>query len=215
MSQSWLRCSTNISIRNNSLKTWVKSRRSTRSARNHNNYSSTWTTQRSSIFSRILQNINVLIAMLSPRSGSFVAVAGKFWSTRWVLQHFKKLRFNFNLLLCHQRRIPVEDQNMVSLNDKWCSTRRSTCLRKQDKVKMVTIQQSFQGGTSKKETESHWRSTILAKRKSCFTIASLLKDTTFQPHELNGYRTPNIEFFVWMLMDPRNLFDSDKNVPLH
>ena len=45
----------------------------------------------------------------------------------------------------------------------------------------------------------HWR-----KGKSCFTIASLLKDTTVQPHELNGYRTPNSGFFVWMLMGLRN-----------
>ena len=57
----------------------------------------------------------------------------------------------------------------------------------------------------RKDTEIHWRSTILAKRKSCFTTASLLKDTTFQPHEQNGYRTPNIGFFVWMLMGLRNL----------
>ena len=33
---------------------------------------------------------------------------------------------------------------------------------------MATIRQSFQGGTNKKDTESHWRSTILAKGKSCF-----------------------------------------------
>ena len=33
---------------------------------------------------------------------------------------------------------------------------------------------------------SHWRSTILAKRKSCFSVASLLKDTTIQLRKLNG-----------------------------
>ena len=33
----------------------------------------------------------------------------------------------------------------------------------------------------------------LAKKKSCFTIASLL---TIQLHELNCYRTPNFGFFV-------------------
>ena len=48
-------------------------------------------------------------------------------------------------------------------------------MRKQDKVNMA-IRQSFQGGTNKKDTESHWRSTMLAKRKSCFSIASLLED---------------------------------------
>ena len=80
-----------ISIRNNSLKTWVKSRRSTGSAGNHKNYSMTWTKQRSSNFARILQNFNVLIAMPFQKSGSFIAVAGEIWSTRRVLQQPKRL----------------------------------------------------------------------------------------------------------------------------
>ena len=178
-SQNLSRCSRNISIRNNSLKTWVRSRRSTNSARTHNNYSSTWTTQRSSSFARIAQNINVLIAMPSPNSGSYIAVAGEIWSTRGVLQHSRRpiaiLLQSLDLSLII---IPVEDQHMVSLKDRWCSTRRSICLRKQDKVYMATIRQSFEGGTNKLDTESHWRITILAERKSCFTIASLLRDTT-------------------------------------
>ena len=33
-------------------------------------------------------------------------------------------------------------------------------------------------GTNKKDTEGQWRSTILAKKKSCCTIASLLEDVT-------------------------------------
>ena len=45
-------------------------------------------------------------------------------------------------------------------------------------------------------TEGHWRSTTLAKRKSCFSIASLLKDTILQLRKLNACRTPNIGFFV-------------------
>ena len=64
----------------------------------------------------------------------------------------------------------------------------------------TTQPSSFQGGMNKKNTESHWRSTILTKRKSCFSIASLLKDTTTQLRNLNGCRTPNIGFFVGMLM---------------
>ena len=51
---------------------------------------------------------------------------------------------------------------------------------------MAAIRQPFQGGTNKKDTESHWQSTMLAKRKSCFSIASLLKDTTIQLRELSG-----------------------------
>ena len=45
---------------------------------------------------------------------------------------------------------------------------QSRCLRKQDRVNMATIRQSSQDGANKKITGSHWRSTILAKRKSCF-----------------------------------------------
>ena len=37
---------------------------------------------------------------------------------------------------------------------------------------MAAIRRYFQGGTNKKYTESHWRNTILAKRKSCFSIAT-------------------------------------------
>ena len=113
------------------------------------------------------------------------------------------------------KTIPVEDQSMANLNARSCSSRRRRCLRKQDKKNMVAIRRYFQGGMHKKDTEFRWRSTILVKRKSCFTIASLLKDTTTQVHELNGYRTPNIGFFVCMLMGPRNIFDSDKNLPTH
>ena len=112
------------------------------------------------------------------------------------------------------RRIPVEDQNMVSLKDKWSSTRRNKCLTKQDKANLGAIRRYFQGGTNKKDPESHKRSTILAKRRSCFSIASLLKDTTIRLRELHGCRTPNVGFFVWMLIDLKSLFDSDQNMPL-
>ena len=36
------------------------------------------------------------------------------------------------------------------------------------KVNMAPIRQSFQTGTNKKDPESHWRSTILAKRSHVF-----------------------------------------------
>ena len=94
------------------------------------------------------------------------------------------------------RRIPVEDQRTAKLNDRSSSSRRRRCLRKQDKKNMAAIRRCFQGGTNKKDTEGHWWSTILARKKSCFTIGSLLRDMIIQPHELNGYKTPNIGFFV-------------------
>ena len=65
-SQKLSRCSKNISMRNTSLKTWVKNRRSTSSVRNHNSYSKIWTKQRSSNFAIILQNFTVLRYNRSP-----------------------------------------------------------------------------------------------------------------------------------------------------
>ena len=126
-----------------------------------------------------------------------------------------RLRLYFNPWLLSLRRIPVEHQNMVHLKDRWCFSRRSICLRKQEKRNIRVIRRFAQDGMHKKNTKICWRSTILAKKKSCFSIASLMKDTTFQLRELNGYRTPNIGFFVWMLMGPKSLFDSDQNLPLH
>ena len=38
-----------------------------------------------------------------------------------------QVRFDFNPWLLSLRRIQVEDQNMVSLKDRWCSTGRSRC----------------------------------------------------------------------------------------
>ena len=74
--------------------------------------------------------------------------------------------------------------------------RRNRCLRNQDKANMAAIRRYFRGGTNKEHTECLWWSTILAKKKSCFSIASLLKDTTIRLRELSGCRTPNIGFFV-------------------
>ena len=104
---------------------------------------------------------------------------------------------------------------MVLLKDKWCSSERNRCYTKQDKANTETVRRYLQGGTTKKSTESHWRSIKFAKRKSCFSIASLLKDTTIRLRELSGCRTPNIGFFVWMLMGLKSLFHSDQNLPLH
>ena len=52
-------------------------------------------------------------------------------------------------------RIPVDEQSTVNLNDKSCSAGRSRCQRKQDKRNMASIRRYFQGGTNKKDTESH------------------------------------------------------------
>ena len=206
-SQSWLRCSRNISIR-----TSIPERHESKAGVQQVQRGITTITRRHEPHRdlRILQNINVLIAMPFPKSGLFIAVAGDIWGTRG-----RPIAILLQSLALSLRKIPVEDQNMVSLKDKWCSARRNRFLRKQDKANMAAIRRYFQGGTKKKDTERHWRSTILAKKKSCFSIASLLKDTTFQLHDLNGCRTPNIGFFVWMLMVLKSLFDRVQNLSLH
>ena len=54
--------------------------------------------------------------------------------------------------------------------------RAKEMLKKRDKSNAETIRRYFQGGTNKKDTEGQWRSTILANKKTCFSIVSLLKD---------------------------------------
>ena len=102
-SQSWLRCSRNISIINTCLRTWVISRRSTGSARNHKNYSSTWTTQRSLNFARIPQNINVPIAMIFRYRVRLLQLREKF---EVLADSYNtpedQLRLYFNPWLCHR-----------------------------------------------------------------------------------------------------------------
>ena len=65
------------------------------------------------------------------------------------------------------------------------------------------------------DTESHCRSTILAKRKSCFSIASLLKDTTLQLTKAK--RLQNAKDWTLRLNADglKSLFDSDQNLSLH
>ena len=139
-SQNLSRCSKNIGIRNNSLKTCVKSRRDTGSARNHNNYSSTWTPQRSSNFARTLQNFNVLIAIPLRKSGIICAVAGEIWSTSGVLQQTRR---RITTVL---QSVALSGPKHGNLNDKSCSSRRRRCLRKQDSKSTGTIQRFSHGG---------------------------------------------------------------------
>ena len=64
-------------------------------------------------------------------------------------------------------------------------------------VMFYKAKKMLQGGTNKKDTEGHWRSTRLAKSKSCLLdrIARERHDYT-QLRKLNGCRSPNIGFFV-------------------
>ena len=72
--------------------------------------------QGSSNFAKISQNINVLIAMLSPKSGSFIAVAGEIWSTRGVQQHSSRpIAILLQSLAWSLRRILLTDTPHTSL----------------------------------------------------------------------------------------------------
>ena len=92
----------------------------------------------------------------------------------------------------------------IGLKDCRVSAKRASCVFRHYFI-ASTNSGCCRRGMHRNDTEIHWRSTILAKKKSCFATASLLKDTTFQPQEQNVYRTPNIGFFVWMLMSLRHL----------
>ena len=165
--------------------------------------------QRSSNFARILKNFNVLIAIPLRKSGSLFVVAGEISSTKRSPITTQKANDDYTSMpgFLSLSRTSLENQSTANLNDKSCSSRRRRFLRKQDKKNMAAFRRFFQDGMHKKDTEGHWRSRILAKKKLCLTIASL--------HELNDYRTPNIGFFVRMLMGTRNLVDSDKIFPMH
>ena len=180
-SQNSSRCSKNIGIKNNSIKTRVKSKRSTGSANNRNNCSSTWTTLRSSNFARILQNFNVLIAIPSRKSGSFVAVAGEIWSTCGVPQQprrriatpLQSLALSLSKFQSRTKARPIwtTDHVLQGERDAQESKTRTTWQPSDDTFKVVR---------SKRKKRGHSQSTMLAKKKSCFTIASLLNDMIIQ-----------------------------------
>ena len=212
-------CSRSISMRNNSLKTWVKSRRSTGSARNHKNCSKMWIKHRSSNFARILQNFNVLIAIPLRKSGSFVAVAGEIWSTSGVPHQPRRLIatcFNPGFVIKkNSSRGPKHGQSERQI----MFVKAKEMFKKQDKKNRVAIRRYFQGGMHKKRIPKvtggaqHWR-----KRKSCFTIAWLLKDTTIQLHELS--RSQNARHWVLRFecrkMQDACLAETQKSlVPIH
>ena len=94
--RSWSRSSNHISTKNNFLKVWVRRRRSTSSVKHRKNCFKIWTRQRSSNFARILQNINVSIAIPLRQSGLFNAIAGEIWSTGRSPATFKKDNCDFN-----------------------------------------------------------------------------------------------------------------------
>ena len=94
------------------------------------------------------------------------------------------------------RRILVEDQSMANRRHKFCSSGRKTCKEKQRKRRTEVIRQFLPSGKHKKATEVHWQSTIVAKRKSCFTTELLWKITTAQLRKLNEYKFQSIGFSV-------------------
>ena len=99
------------------------------------------------------------------------------WSTSGVLQQPRRLIATLlQSLALLFGRIPVEDQSTVHPKDRSCFSRRRRCSRKQDSHSTGAIRRFSQDGMHKKDTEIHWQCTMLAKKKSCFSIASLFKD---------------------------------------
>ena len=101
-----------------------------------------------------------------------------------------------NPWLCHKEEFQSRTKHGVSERQVMFYKANQMLKKARQKQTWQPSDEYFQGGTNKKDPESHWRSTILAKRKSCFSIASLLKDTTFQLRDVSGRRTPDIGFFV-------------------
>ena len=101
------------------------------------------------------------------------------------------LRLYFNPWLCHL--------------EEFCSRTKARPIWTTNHVLQgeADSEESETSWTREPYTEILWQSTILARTKLYFTIASLLNDMIVQLHELNDYRTPNIGFFVWMLMHPK------------
>ena len=105
------------------------------------------------------------------------------------------------------RRIPVEDQSTRQSERQIMFFKAKEMLKKASQRKnMAAIRQFFQGGMNKKNTESHWRSTILAKEKSCFfdRIALERHDYTATKAE----RLQNAKHWILRLNadGPQNLF---------
>ena len=216
-SQNLSKCLKNIGMRNNSLKIWVKSRRPTDSAMNHNNFSSTWTTQR-----EIFGLCGVSVKLQCPDYNAFSEIGIIYGSSGKNLKYLRsptttqKTNNDYSsipdsVILKNSSRGPKHGQSERQI----MFFKTKEMLKKARQEKHGSHPTILSRWHDHEEYESHWRSTRLTKRKSYFSIVSLLLDTTIQLRELSGCRTPNIGFFVWMLMGLKSLFDSDQNLPTH
>ena len=207
-SQSWSRCSRNISIRNNFLKDMSQKQEINRFSKELQNRSTTWPTQRSSNSARIVKNFNVLIAMLFFFSeiGIICCSCGRKLKYKRSPTTTQKAYCDFTSILGF-----VIEKNSSRGPKHGASERQVMFYRAREMLKKA--RKPKHGGHptilarwfSQEGYRKSLRSTFLAKSKFCFSIASLLKDTTIQLHKLSGYRTPNIGFSVWMLMGPKPL----------
>ena len=117
-------------------------------------------------------------------------------TSRGVPQHFKRATtISIRSLATSLRRILVEDQSTANLRNKLCSSRRTTCSEKQRTKRTEIIRRFSPDGQHKKGTRLRQRSTILAKKKSCFTTKLLWRTTTTQPRKLNEFKIQSI----WVL----------------
>ena len=129
---SWSRCLNHTNIKTNFLKTWVKQRRSTGSAKHRKKCLKTWTTQRSSNFVRIPRSFSAQTVTPSHTAALFYCSAGRNLKHGRSVTHFQK--DNHDLISIDGyviKKSSSRRQSMVNLNDKWDSTKRQKCWEKQ------------------------------------------------------------------------------------
>ena len=212
-SQSWSRYSRDIT-RNNSFNDMNTSTRSTTSAktiitRRHEPHRDLSTL-------RELRKISMswLQCLLRHRD-SFIAVAGENSTYSRSPTHSRRPFTSIPGFVFKKQS--SRRQNMVSLKDKWGSTGRSRCLRKEDKVNMATIQRIFQSGTTKKNTKRHWRSTKLPNTEVMLFDRIVLKRHDFsatRAERQHERQTLDSSCERWWSQKKKSLFDSDRNLPL-
>ena len=207
----------NISVRNNSLKTWVRSRRSTGSARNHKKYSKVWTAQRSSNLARVLQNFNVLIAIRLRKSGSFIAVAReilKYSRSPTTLQKTNRDSTSIPGFAIEKNssrgpKHSASERQIMFLKAKEMlkkarqsehdvhplDTFKMVCTRRIPKV--IGGAQCWREGSHAFRSHRSWKARLFIYKSWTATERQTLGSS------------------IWMLMGARNVFDSDKNLPMH
>ena len=191
---SWSRSSNHISTKNNISKIWVRRRKSTGSVK-HRKIAARYEPYRDLRTLCEFYETSMLRLQLFHRNWNNVL---QLWTK---FEDFAESHNIFNRttaisirsLATSLRRIPVKDQSMANLRDKWCSSRRKTCWEKQRReeessdnslqVESTTKLLEFVGGAR------DWR-----ERNHALRPKMLWRKTTFQLRKLNEYKIQSIGF---------------------